>query len=61
MASHSLISSRGGALLALAALALAREASGAEWPTFRGPGRTAVAPDTGLLKSWPAEGPPLVW
>jgi outer membrane protein assembly factor BamB len=34
---------------------------GADWPTFRGAGRTAVAPDTDLLESWPAEGPPLVW
>jgi outer membrane protein assembly factor BamB len=32
-----------------------------DWPTFRGPGRTAVAPDTGLLTRWPAEGPELVW
>jgi outer membrane protein assembly factor BamB len=67
MASHRLISSRGGALLALAALltlaalVLAPEGSAADWPTFRGPDRTAVAPDTGLLASWPAEGPPLVW
>jgi len=36
-------------------------APAADWPTFRGPGRTAVAPDTDLLESWPAEGPPLVW
>jgi outer membrane protein assembly factor BamB len=33
----------------------------ADWPTFRGPGRTAVVSETGLLASWPAEGPPLVW
>jgi outer membrane protein assembly factor BamB len=33
----------------------------APWPTFRGPGRTAVSPDTGLLKQWPEEGPPLAW
>ena len=32
-----------------------------DWPTFRGAGRTAVAPDTDLLESWPADGPPLVW
>ncbi|MEI8071511.1 MAG: pyrrolo-quinoline quinone [Planctomycetota bacterium] len=32
-----------------------------EWPTFRGPERTAVAPDTDLLEAWPANGPPLVW
>jgi outer membrane protein assembly factor BamB len=33
----------------------------ADWPTFRGADRTAVAPDTNLLESWPAEGPSLVW
>lgn len=32
-----------------------------DWPTFRGIGRTGVAPDTNLLDSWPADGPPLVW
>lgn len=39
----------------------AATASAADWPTFRGTGRTAVAPDTDLLESWPADGPPLVW
>ena len=33
----------------------------APWPTFRGPDRSAVAPDTGLLKAWPEGGPRLVW
>ncbi|MEX2174787.1 MAG: PQQ-binding-like beta-propeller repeat protein [Pirellulaceae bacterium] len=42
----------------LAAWAAAPEAN---WPTFRGVGRTAVSPDTGLLQSWPDAGPPLVW
>ncbi len=31
------------------------------WPGFRGQGRDNLSPDSGLLKSWPAEGPPLVW
>lgn len=31
------------------------------WPSFRGPQRTATSPDTGLLSSWPTEGPRLVW
>jgi len=31
------------------------------WPTFRGPQRTAVAPDKGLLTEWPEGGPKLVW
>lgn len=33
----------------------------ADWPQFRGPNRDDHSPDTGLLKSWPSEGPPLVW
>jgi outer membrane protein assembly factor BamB len=31
------------------------------WPTFRGIGRTAVSPETGLLQSWPEDGPKLLW
>lgn len=33
----------------------------ADWPTFRGPDRSGVAPDTNLIEAWPTEGPPLVW
>jgi outer membrane protein assembly factor BamB len=39
----------------------ANAAAAADWPTFRGADRTAVAPDTDLLEAWPADGPPLVW
>ena len=31
------------------------------WRQWRGPGRTNVATDTGLLKSWSPQGPPLLW
>lgn len=34
---------------------------GADWPQWRGPDRTDVSKETGLLKSWPAEGPKRVW
>src|SRR4026209_1857041 len=34
---------------------------GASWPQWRGPNRDGVSKETGLLKQWPAEGPPLVW
>ena len=50
--------------LALAAASLvvaAVPAAAADWPTFRGADRTAIAPDTDLLDAWPAEGPPLIW
>jgi len=33
----------------------------AEWPQWRGPNRDGVSKETGLLKQWPADGPPLVW
>lgn len=33
----------------------------ANWPGWRGPLRDGKSPDTGLLKEWPAEGPPLLW
>lgn len=35
--------------------------SAADWPQWRGPRRDGVAAETGLLKTWPAEGPPLAW
>ncbi len=45
--------------LLLAALAVA--AGGADWPQFLGPARNATSPETGLLDSWPKEGPPVLW
>ncbi|MEZ5385695.1 MAG: PQQ-binding-like beta-propeller repeat protein [Prosthecobacter sp.] len=33
----------------------------ADWPTFRGADRTDVSTETGLLRSWPANGPKRVW
>ena len=32
-----------------------------DWPGWRGPNRDGKSPDTGLLKEWPEEGPPLLW
>jgi outer membrane protein assembly factor BamB len=31
------------------------------WPGWQGPNRDNISPDTGLLKKWPANGPPLKW
>jgi hypothetical protein len=31
------------------------------WPQWRGPGRDGVSTEKDLLKSWPADGPPLAW
>jgi outer membrane protein assembly factor BamB len=35
--------------------------SAAEWPQWRGPHRDGRCRETGLLREWPAGGPPLVW
>lgn len=33
----------------------------ASWPAFHGVDRLNMSPETGLLKRWPAGGPPLLW
>lgn len=44
-----------------AGLAAGTGAVAADWPQFRGPNRDGKSAETGLLKEWPAEGPPLAW
>lgn len=45
----------------LALTLLVSGASALDWPQFRGPDRSDVSKETGLLKQWPAEGPKRVW
>ncbi|HUS11507.1 MAG TPA: PQQ-binding-like beta-propeller repeat protein [Pyrinomonadaceae bacterium] len=35
--------------------------AGGNWPQWRGPNRDGISQETGLLKQWPADGPPLAW
>lgn len=35
--------------------------SAGDWPAWRGPRRTGLSQETGLLKAWPEEGPQLLW
>jgi outer membrane protein assembly factor BamB len=42
-------------------LLLASVAVAADWPDWRGPERDGISPETGLLETWPAGGPPLAW
>lgn len=48
-------------LLGCAALTSAALISAADWPQFRGPERSGVSKETGLLKQWPEKGPKLLW
>jgi outer membrane protein assembly factor BamB len=35
--------------------------AGGNWPQWRGANRDGISKETGLLKQWPADGPPLAW
>jgi outer membrane protein assembly factor BamB len=57
-------------LLPIAVLALAlsapapkadTSAAGGDWPQWRGANRDGVSTESGLLKTWPKEGPKLLW
>lgn len=48
-------------LAALSALAVTVPIRADDWPQFRGPDRSGVSKETGLLKRWPENGPPLLW
>ena len=45
----------------LAAPALFAEGAAAEWPQYRGPSRDGTSPETGILASWPDDGPAVIW
>jgi outer membrane protein assembly factor BamB len=49
----------GSVLLALPAVVSNRALD--DWPQWRGPNRDGVSVEKGLLKTWPAGGPPLAW
>lgn len=46
---------------AILACAIATTASALDWPQWRGPDRTDLSKETGLLKEWPADGPKQTW
>ncbi len=50
-------------VLTAAAFACAGSAAtlAGDWPQFLGPFRNGVSTETGLLDSWPKDGPPVIW
>lgn len=50
-----------GALSLGLACVLAGASGAADWPQWRGPERTGISKETGLLQEWPASGPKLLW
>jgi len=45
----------------LATGAAGQSGAPADWPQWRGPDRTNLSKESGLLKQWPASGPALAW
>jgi outer membrane protein assembly factor BamB len=48
-------------LAAVSVCLFALAACANDWPGWRGPQRTGISKETGLLKSWPKDGPKLLW
>jgi outer membrane protein assembly factor BamB len=53
--------SRAACAVAVLGLGLASDAASADWPQFRGPRRDGTSTETGLITTWPAEGPSVRW
>ena len=43
------------------AVALSAQSPSTDWPQWRGPDRSGISRDTGLLREWPRSGPSLAW
>jgi outer membrane protein assembly factor BamB len=48
-------------LIPVLALGCCAVVYGIDWPQWRGPNRDGISTETGLLDTWPAGGPHLVW
>src|SRR5262249_29606139 len=49
------------AAILIAGAAFAADPGRFDWPQWRGPDRTSVSNETGLLQEWPTDGPKHVW
>jgi outer membrane protein assembly factor BamB len=47
--------------ISLMALMISLSLCAQDWPQFLGPDRNSTSPQTGILRSWPAEGPQVMW
>jgi outer membrane protein assembly factor BamB len=48
-------------VLAILFAVLPIEGGSADWPQWRGANRDAISPETGLVDSWPEDGPRVLW
>lgn len=48
-------------LAAIVVMVTACDGLGADWPQIFGPRRDSTSPETGLMRSWPEDGPEVLW
>src|SRR5262245_15622475 len=48
-------------IIEMTAASAGQSPSSVDWPQWRGPARDGVSKESGLMKQWPADGPPRVW
>ncbi|MGB7219415.1 MAG: PQQ-binding-like beta-propeller repeat protein [Vicinamibacterales bacterium] len=58
---HVITSALAAGLLALSTTTIGQSGASTDWPQWRGPDRTGLSKEVGLLPQWPASGPALVW
>src|SRR5262245_17693118 len=51
----------GALVLAATGMTFANDPGPTDWPQWRGPDRTGLSKETGLLKEWPTDGPNQLW
>ena len=48
-------------LMSVVLMAVACSSLAADWPQYLGPDRNSISPEKGLMRSWPEEGPKVLW
>ena len=48
-------------VIVVGAVSMSGQSAAVDWPQWRGPDRTGVSTETGLLPQWPRSGPPVAW
>ena len=48
-------------VIVVGAVSMSAQSAAVDWPQWRGPDRTGVSTETGLLAQWPRSGPPVAW
>jgi len=48
-------------VIVVGAVSLRAQSAPTDWPQWRGPDRTGISKETGLLAQWPRSGPSVAW